>query len=287
MLIQPREIEDYPDEQGDRDLDRQPGRAALGAAADGARRPSRRRAALRRHGGLLGDARPRQRALGQRDDRPDLRDRRPGDHRRRRADPRLRPRLPGGDEADAQPDQAALRAARSTATTSGCGCTPSSPSRSGSSPSGSSRAATASPLEIDERGDARFGDDVGAGMIFVDGVEIGEPDDAALRDRRTLSADGVVIVVATVSFEDGELGRRPEVIFRGVPFRDDEDPTAPRGAQGRRRALARGAARQQGPRGRAAAAGPPRRRRRVRLQAAAPAPDGAAGGRRGLSRRRP
>ena len=72
-------------------------------------------------------------------------------------------------------------------------------------------------------GNARLSDDVGAGMIFVDGLELGEPDDAALRDRRTLSADGLVIVVATVSFEDGEVAADPEVDFRGVPFRDGED----------------------------------------------------------------
>ena len=65
-----------PRREGDRDLDRQPGRAALGAAADGVQRPPRRRAALRRHGDLLGDPDPGQRALGERDDRPDLRDRR-------------------------------------------------------------------------------------------------------------------------------------------------------------------------------------------------------------------
>ena len=64
------------------------------------------------------------------------------------------------------------------------------------------------PLEIDERG-ARFGEDVHAGVIFVDGVDIGEPDDVALRDRRTISADGIFIVVATVSSDDGEVGRRP------------------------------------------------------------------------------
>ena len=43
LLIQPREIEDYPGRGGGRDLDRQPGRAALGAAADGPRRAPRRR----------------------------------------------------------------------------------------------------------------------------------------------------------------------------------------------------------------------------------------------------
>jgi len=78
------------------------------------------------------------------------------------------------------------------------------------------------PLEITSGG-AKLGKDVGAGMIFVDGLELGEPDDAALRDRRALSADGVVIVVATVSFEDSEVAADPEVTFRGVPFRDDED----------------------------------------------------------------
>ena len=60
-------------------------------------------------------------------------------------------------------------------------------------------------------------------MIFVDGLELGEPDDAALRDRRTLSADGVVIVVATVSFEDSEVAADPEITFRGVPFRDEDN----------------------------------------------------------------
>ena len=55
-------------------------------------------------------------------------------------------------------------------------------------------------------------------MIFVDGVDIGDPDDVALRDRRALSGDGVLIVVATVSSDNGESVADPEVIFRGVPF---------------------------------------------------------------------
>src|SRR5256886_5899189 len=58
------------------------------------------------------------------------------------------------------------------------------------------------PLEISENG-ARFGAEERAGLIFVDGVDIGEPEDVALRDRRMLSADGIFIVVATVSEQDG------------------------------------------------------------------------------------
>jgi ribonuclease J len=55
-------------------------------------------------------------------------------------------------------------------------------------------------------------------MIFVDGVEIGDVADVALRDRRMLSADGILIVVATVSAQNGSSVVPPEVLARGVPF---------------------------------------------------------------------
>ena len=60
-------------------------------------------------------------------------------------------------------------------------------------------------------------------MIFVDVVDIGDPSDVALRDRRMLSADGIFIVVATVSEQDGRSVADPEVIFRGVPFVEEGD----------------------------------------------------------------
>ena len=78
------------------------------------------------------------------------------------------------------------------------------------------------PLEIEGK-KAAFGEDEHAGMMFVDGVDIGEPDDVALRDRRMLSADGIFIIVATVSSDDGSSVAAPEVIFRGVPFVEEAD----------------------------------------------------------------
>jgi ribonuclease J len=78
------------------------------------------------------------------------------------------------------------------------------------------------PLEIDASG-ATIGERQAAGMIFVDGVDIGDPADVALRDRRMLSADGIFIVVATVSEQSGESVVPPEVIFRGVPFIEQAD----------------------------------------------------------------
>jgi ribonuclease J len=78
------------------------------------------------------------------------------------------------------------------------------------------------PLDVDERR-ARFGKAEPSGMIFVDGVEIGDMADVALRDRRMLSADGIFIVVVTIAEQDGRSVADPEVIFRGVPFLDQAD----------------------------------------------------------------
>jgi ribonuclease J len=78
------------------------------------------------------------------------------------------------------------------------------------------------PLEIDAKG-ARFGEDLHVGKMYVDGVNIGDPEDAALRDRREISADGIFIVVVTVSGDDGTIVADPEVILRGVAFVEQED----------------------------------------------------------------
>jgi ribonuclease J len=76
------------------------------------------------------------------------------------------------------------------------------------------------PLQVTAKG-ASFGARERSGMVFVDGMEVGDPTDVALRDRRMLSADGIFVVVATVSEQDGSSVADPEVIFRGVPYADD------------------------------------------------------------------
>ena len=121
-------------------------------------------------------------------------------------------------------------------------------------------------------------------MIFVDGVEIGDVADVALRDRRTLSADGIFIVVATVSAQDGSSVVPPEVLARGVPFlTDDNDAFLDEFREAVEDALDR-AAEQQIIGRRAAPAAAPRRPRELRLRPPQAPADGAAGRRRGLSR---
>jgi ribonuclease J len=58
-------------------------------------------------------------------------------------------------------------------------------------------------------------DRIESGVTFVDGLSVGDISDVALRDRRRLSEDGVLIIVATV---DGDASfARPELIARGFP----------------------------------------------------------------------
>ncbi len=54
--------------------------------------------------------------------------------------------------------------------------------------------------------------------VFVDGSLVGTIDEVVLRDRQTLSGDGVVTIVATVDGESGELIAGPDVISRGFVY---------------------------------------------------------------------
>jgi ribonuclease J len=58
--------------------------------------------------------------------------------------------------------------------------------------------------------------EVESGVTFVDGLGVGDVHDVALRDRRKLAEDGVVIVVATLATRNGGgMTAPPELIARG------------------------------------------------------------------------
>ena len=71
-----------------------------------------------------------------------------------------------------------------------------------------------SVIELDERG-PRIVDRIETGVTFVDGLGVGDVRDVALRDRRHLSEDGVLIVVATVGANGARPQGTPELIMRG------------------------------------------------------------------------
>src|SRR5256886_3117957 len=65
------------------------------------------------------------------------------------------------------------------------------------------------------RDGVRVVDQVETGVAFVDGLGVGDVQDVALRDRRRLSEDGVLIVVATLGSSNGGATGPPELIARG------------------------------------------------------------------------
>ena len=72
-----------------------------------------------------------------------------------------------------------------------------------------------SVVELSPTG-VRIVDQIETGVTFVDGLGVGDVQAVALRDRRTLSEDGVLIIVATVGGSNGVPTSRPEVIARGL-----------------------------------------------------------------------
>jgi ribonuclease J len=76
-------------------------------------------------------------------------------------------------------------------------------------------------VELSREG-VRIVDEVETGIAFVDGLGVGDVHDVALRDRRRLSEDGVLIVVATVASSNGGEVGPTELIARG--FGDGAGP---------------------------------------------------------------
>ena len=69
--------------------------------------------------------------------------------------------------------------------------------------------------------EARIAGRVQAGMVFVDGLAMGDFQDVVVRDRHHLSTDGVAIVVITLSSQDGSIAAPPEVALRGFVHAGD------------------------------------------------------------------
>ena len=77
-----------------------------------------------------------------------------------------------------------------------------------------------SVVELSSEG-ARIVDRIESGVTFVDGLGVGDVQDVALRDRRRLSEDGVVIIVTTLATSNGGELAPPELIARGFAESDD------------------------------------------------------------------
>jgi ribonuclease J len=78
-----------------------------------------------------------------------------------------------------------------------------------------------SVVELEQGRTPRIVDRVESGVTFVDGLGVGDVRDVALRDRRRLSEDGVLIIVTTLTSSNGTATAPPELIARGMGDSDE------------------------------------------------------------------
>ena len=78
-------------------------------------------------------------------------------------------------------------------------------------------------LEIDDRG-ARLGEKVRSGVVYVDGLGVGDVSQSVMRDRWSIGSDGIFLVVLTIEQQTGRVVAGPDIVTKGfVPEEDAAD----------------------------------------------------------------
>ncbi len=73
-------------------------------------------------------------------------------------------------------------------------------------------------LEIGPHGARKLGEQVSSGLIFVDGLGVGDVGEVVLRDRQVMAKDGMFVVIMSVDRRSGKLVNHPDIISRGFVY---------------------------------------------------------------------
>lgn len=77
-------------------------------------------------------------------------------------------------------------------------------------------------LEFDEQGAVKR-DPVSNGIIYVDGLNVGDLDTVILRDRQHLSQDGMVTIVLAINRRKAKIVGDPQIIIKGLSITDESE----------------------------------------------------------------
>lgn len=72
---------------------------------------------------------------------------------------------------------------------------------------------------------AKFGNKIGIRNIYVDQVSGEEVENFVIRDREKLAKEGIVIVMAEIRVQDGQLAEKPIIVARGSSLVDSKELT--------------------------------------------------------------
>lgn len=75
-------------------------------------------------------------------------------------------------------------------------------------------------LEIDESG-VHLGQQVTSGVVYVDGLTVGDLSQVVLRDRQLLSSDGFALIVVAIDSRTGAVAGEVELVTRGLVLGSD------------------------------------------------------------------
>lgn len=76
-------------------------------------------------------------------------------------------------------------------------------------------------LEISEKG-VRVADKVDSGVVYVDGLSVGDIGKVVLRDRQLLARDGIITMVIAIDAKTGKPIGEPEIVMRGVTVSESD-----------------------------------------------------------------
>lgn len=78
--------------------------------------------------------------------------------------------------------------------------------------------------EFDDKGGRIAKEKAPVGFVLIDGLGVGDVGEIVLRDRQTMAADGIFLIVMTVDGQKGTLLTSPDIISRGfIYMKESED----------------------------------------------------------------